>query len=83
MVKIINVKCDGKTASCSFYAAAGGMTPEDAGFVRVNREKVIEYIPMKGYDADDYCSCKFHAAWFLYDTFDMESVPETQDVYWY
>ena len=83
MVKIINVKCDGKTASCNFYAESDGMTPEDAGFVRVNRENVVELIPMKGYEKDDYCPYLNHAAAFLYQTFNMETIPDTRVIYWY
>ena len=83
MVKLINVKCEGKTASCNFYYEDDDMSPEDAGFVRVDCEKVLEYAPMKGYDKDDYCSGKIHAVDYLYKTFDMKTVPETIDIYWY
>ena len=83
MVKLINVKCEGEIASCNFYYEADDMSPEDAGFLLVDREKVLEYIPMKGYEPEDYCSGKEHAVDYLFETFDMETVPETKVIYWY
>lgn len=83
MVRLINVKCEGEIASCNFYYEDDDMPPEDAGFLLVDREKVLEYIPMKGYDKEDYCSGAIHAEEYLYKIFGMESVPETIDIYWY
>jgi hypothetical protein len=83
MVKLINVKCEGEIASCNFYYEDDDMTPEKAGFVRVNRGEVLEYIPMVGEEGYDYSPGLNHAIRYLYKTFDMKVVPKSTEIYWY
>lgn len=80
MVKLINVKCEGETASCNFFCPTD-QDESEAGFIRVNRKKIIEYDPIKG--EEEYSPGATHAADYLFETFDMESVPETKVIYWY